>query len=223
MIILTVGPQPAFAEVQRKFAAHQHRCLTPDAVTTDALTPDVVVFDFLLSADAGARRLPVYKKAPCAVFVHAVNRSLLDITAGDRDYPLFGFNGWPTGLARPLLETSCLQEANLPLLEATCQALGTGFRVVQDRVGLATPRIMAMVINEAFYAVQDGTALRHDIDRAMVLGTNYPDGPFAWCDRIGIANIFNLLTALYADTHDERYKTAPLLKKEFLIANQAAP
>jgi 3-hydroxybutyryl-CoA dehydrogenase len=220
MQIVVVGSQPEFEEVQRKFgSAHTYRRLPEDGVAA-GITPDCVVFDFLLAGNA--RRLPVYRKVPCAVFVHAVNRALLDLTAGDRNYPLFGFNGWPTCVERPLLETSCLNPAARPGLEATCRALETDFKVVDDRTGMVTPRIIAMIVNEAYHTVQDGTASRHDIDQAMQLGTNYPYGPFAWCSRIGIANIFNLLEALCADTHDQRYQPAPLLKKEFLIASQTA-
>jgi 3-hydroxybutyryl-CoA dehydrogenase len=73
-----------------------------------------------------------------------------------------------------------------------------------------------MIINEAYYTVQEGTASREDIDLAMKLGTNYPYGPFEWCQRIGIKYIFELLTAVYEDTKDERYRICPLLKKEYL-------
>jgi 3-hydroxybutyryl-CoA dehydrogenase len=77
-----------------------------------------------------------------------------------------------------------------------------------------------MIINEAFYTVQEGTATRQDIDLAMKLGTNYPYGPFEWCERIGIRHVYELLQAMYDDTRDERYKVCPLLKKEYLKSFQ---
>ena len=42
-----------------------------------------------------------------------------------------------------------------------------------DRVGMVTPRVMAMIINEAYFTVQEGTATKSDIDLGMQLGTNY--------------------------------------------------
>jgi 3-hydroxybutyryl-CoA dehydrogenase len=77
-----------------------------------------------------------------------------------------------------------------------------------------------MIINEAYYAAQDGIASREDIDKAMRLGTNYPHGPFEWAERIGLSAVYQLIESLYRDTHDERYKVCPLLKKEYLHQRQ---
>lgn len=105
-------------------------------------------------------------------------------------------------------------------LITTCKELGTGFQIVDDRVGLVTPRIICMIINEAYYTVQEGTAGKEDIDLAMKLGTNYPFGPFEWCQKIGVKNVYELLAAIYNDTKDERYKICPQLKKEYLLTQQ---
>ena len=94
--------------------------------------------------------------------------------------------------------------------------LGTEITLVDDRVGMVTPRIIAMIINEAYYTVQEGTASKADIDTGMKLGTNYPMGPFEWVQKWGLTNIYELLEALYLDSKDERYKICPLLKKEYL-------
>jgi 3-hydroxybutyryl-CoA dehydrogenase len=102
-------------------------------------------------------------------------------------------------------------------LSAICKELVTAFQIVDDRVGLVTPRIICMIINEAYYTVQEGTSGKADIDLAMKLGTNYPFGPFEWCQKIGVRNVYELLAAIYEDTKDERYKICPLLKKEYLF------
>lgn len=73
-----------------------------------------------------------------------------------------------------------------------------------------------MIINEAYFTVQEGTASKTDIDLGMKLGTAYPKGPFEWCEEIGIANVYETLAALYEDTGDERYKICPMLKTEYL-------
>ena len=136
--------------------------------------------------------------------------------AFSQDPNLFGFCGLPTLLNRPLLEVSLYDEADREKLAATCAALGTDYRVVQDRVGLVTPRVICMIINEACYTLQEGTASIKDIDLSMKLGTGYPRGPFEWANATGVARVYAVLEALWHDTHDERYKVCPLLKRQAL-------
>jgi 3-hydroxybutyryl-CoA dehydrogenase len=47
----------------------------------------------------------------------------------------------------------------------------------------------------------------------MKSGTNYPYGPFEWSEKIGVANILNLLEKLAKK--EERYSPAPALKNFF--------
>jgi 3-hydroxybutyryl-CoA dehydrogenase len=131
---------------------------------------------------------------------------------------LFGFCGMPTFLNRELLEVSLRFQQDSAELQRICAALHADFVVVDDRVGLVTPRVICMIINEAYYTVQEGTATKEDIDLAMKLGTNYPFGPFEWCGKIGIANVYKLLNAVYIDSTDERYKICPMLRDEYLIS-----
>jgi 3-hydroxybutyryl-CoA dehydrogenase len=113
-----------------------------------------------------------------------------------------------------------LKENDAEKLKDICQQLQTKFLLIDDRVGLVTPRVICMIINEAYYTFQEGTATKEDIDLGMKLGTNYPFGPFEWCNRIGIRHVYELLEAVYEDTNDERYKICPLLKKEYFKAVQ---
>ena len=53
----------------------------------------------------------------------------------------------------------------------------------------------------------------------MRLGTNYPYGPFEWCEKIGLNEVYETLEAIYEDTKDERYKICPLLKMNILKLN----
>lgn len=104
----------------------------------------------------------------------------------------------------------------MPVLTEKLAALQIPFVRVADRVGMITPRVICMIINEAYYTLQEGTASKADIDLGMQLGTNYPHGPFAWAERIGIREVRSLLEAMYNDTKDPRYKLCPLLKTESL-------
>ncbi len=83
--------------------------------------------------------------------------------------------------------------------------------VCADEPGFISARIIAMIINEAYYAKQEGVSTSSEIDTAMKLGTNYPYGPFEWAAKIGEKNIYALLKKL--SLQDERYKPATLLTK----------
>ena len=65
-----------------------------------------------------------------------------------------------------------------------------------DDYGFIAARIIAMIINEAYYALQENVSTKQQIDIAMKLGTNYPYGPFEWSEKIGIEKIYLLLKKL---------------------------
>ncbi len=73
-------------------------------------------------------------------------------------------------------------------------------------------RLLAAIVNEAASAVADGVASPGAIDTAMRLGTNWPEGPLAWGERIGLASVVHTLDALHAAVPDGRYRTVPLLR-----------
>ena len=93
-----------------------------------------------------------------------------------------------------------------------CNKLGWTCQFVPDIVGMITPRVISMIINEAFYTLEQDVSSRGEIDIAMKLGTNYPMGPFEWCEKIGIRKVHSLLEKLGA--HEDRYRPSKLLSKE---------
>ena len=129
---------------------------------------------------------------------------------------VIGMNCLPTFIDRELAEVSLFDSASKPKLEALMQQLNWKYKLIEDRVGMVTPRIIFMIINEACYTVQEGTATLQDIDTSMKLGTNYPFGPFEWANKIGVKHVYETLEAIYTDTHDERYKICPMLKTKYL-------
>jgi 3-hydroxybutyryl-CoA dehydrogenase len=60
---------------------------------------------------------------------------------------------------------------------------------VPDEIGLVSGQIVCGIINEAFLTYEEGISKKEDIDIAMKLGTNYPYGPFEWCEIIGINEV----------------------------------
>jgi 3-hydroxybutyryl-CoA dehydrogenase len=73
-------------------------------------------------------------------------------------------------------------------------------------------RILAAIVNEAASAVADGVASPEAVDTAMRLGTNYPNGPLEWGERIGLSHVVHLLDALHDAEPDGRYRVVPLLR-----------
>lgn len=83
---------------------------------------------------------------------------------------------------------------------------------VADEPGLIAARSIAMIANEAYFALGEEVSTKAEIDVAMKLGTNYPYGPFEWTEKIGARNIYDLLKTLSANS--KRYLPSSLLKKE---------
>lgn len=74
-------------------------------------------------------------------------------------------------------------------------------------------RILAMIINEASFAVGESVASVRDIDIAMRLGTNYPKGPLRWADEIGLDTVCAVLGSLQESFGEERYRPSPLIRQ----------
>jgi 3-hydroxybutyryl-CoA dehydrogenase len=220
MKILARGSKNRIKELKEKLENVSCEIVAID--DSDLLSANVNDFDviFDLKFDEKSNQLKYYaglKDIP--VFVCAVKQQLAKAVFdyGNKvDCLLFGINALPTFIHRNLLEVCLLKQEQLAQLENILKQLQWDFKLVNDRVGMVTPRILFMIINEACYTLQEGTASKEDIDTSMKLGTNYPFGPFEWANKIGIKHVYETLEAIYLDTHDERYKVCPLLKTMYL-------
>ena len=74
-------------------------------------------------------------------------------------------------------------------------------------------RIVCQVINECAFALGEGVGSAQDIDTGMVLGLNYPRGPLAWADEIGLDHVLAVLDGLCEEYREERYRPAPALRR----------
>lgn len=123
----------------------------------------------------------------------------------------FRYNGWTGFGSQPILEIGALGREIPDIVLQFAMAAGLTSVPVPDRAGLVRPRILAMIINEAFLALEEKLSSAAEIDTAMRLGTGYPFGPFEWAKQIGLHRILKLLDALAAA--DPKYSPAPALLK----------
>uniref|UniRef100_UPI0040482699 3-hydroxyacyl-CoA dehydrogenase family protein n=2 Tax=Roseivirga sp. TaxID=1964215 RepID=UPI0040482699 len=219
MKVLVIGSEENIEEFKLKFG-HLSDCQFQSDYDFEVNLKNFdIVFDFLI-ADSPEQFEIFNEYEGLNLFVSAPKISLAELAfyQAQMKCNLFGFNGLPSFLSRDIFEVSCYNDQQKDVLEQLCKLLSTDFEIVMDRVGMVSPRVIFMIINEAFYTLQEGTATIEDIDTGMKLGTNYPFGPFEWCDKIGIHNVYETLEAIYEDTKDERYKICPLLKKKYLIS-----
>ncbi|WP_317204838.1 3-hydroxyacyl-CoA dehydrogenase PaaH [Janthinobacterium sp.] len=93
------------------------------------------------------------------------------------------------------------------------QAAGFAVSRLDDVAGLAVMRSVAMLANEAADAVNQGVCSAAAVDIAMQKGVNYPRGPLAWADAVGVAHIVTVLQNLADYYGEDRYRVAPLLRR----------
>ena len=214
MEILVIGSEINLQECRQKFGEIHHYELAENHFEIDSLLKaEPIVFDFKIGKQS--TQIEVYHNFSGIVFLDCSRTSLAQMIRKTHAKPTcFGFSGLPTFLNREILEVSLSIKTDQKKLQEVCAKLNTKFMVVKDQVGLITARVICMIINEAYFAIQENIASLEDIDLAMKLGTNYPFGPFEWCEKIGINNVYELLNAVHESTKDDRYKICELLKEE---------
>lgn len=164
----------------------------------------------LLFSNTPARIETLKKLQPAIIVVNAVIDTLDSLPEN-----FVRINGWHSFLKRPIVEAAC----NNTSIRTNAETVFTCFHKtadwVPDMAGFISARIISMVINEAYFTLSEKVSSKEEIDIAMKLGTNYPYGPFEWSEKIGLHNIYELLTTIAKTS--PRYEPASLLQKEALL------
>lgn len=145
------------------------------------------------------------------IIINAVSTTLEGLPPG-----FVRINGWKSFLTRNIAEAACNTEEQKVQAEKILACFGRRTEWVPDQPGFISARVVSMIINEAYFALEDGVSSKEEIDTAMQLGTNYPYGPFAWSRIIGLNHIYELL--LKMTENNPRYKPSALLEKEALAS-----
>jgi 3-hydroxybutyryl-CoA dehydrogenase len=105
---------------------------------------------------------------------------------------------------------------------ATLIKLGARVTAIKDSPGFIAQRIRAMVANLGCEMAQIGLAAPADIDTAMRLGLNYPQGPLELADAMGPDQVLAILEALQRGTGDDRYRPSLWLRRRGLLGLSAS-
>jgi 3-hydroxybutyryl-CoA dehydrogenase len=92
-------------------------------------------------------------------------------------------------------------------------AVGKNAVEVKDRAGFIVNALLFPYLNNAVRLLENGTASRDDIDEAMKGGCNFPMGPLALLDLVGLDVSLAILDALYNEFRDPNYAAVPLLRR----------
>ena len=216
----------------RGFYDYREGAVKPEAQTEAPQAPagKIAIFGESAAADALADRLQhsglSFSRAPDADGrIAEIGRAVLYITDGRSATQ----RAAESGVANTVLVDLALdygQTTRLAIAAAEqCEAAATaaavgllqtaGIKVsrLRDVPGLAVMRTVAMLANEAADAVNQGVCSETGADQAMRLGVNYPRGPLAWADAVGVAAIRDVLAHLGASYGEDRYRISPLIQR----------
>ena len=158
---------------------------------------------FLLKDRINKQHLSIFEGKP--VFINSVTNTLKELELPQNFYRI---NGWPTFINRNNWEVANGKDGAINIFEK----LQWKYIPVADEPGFVSARIIAMIINEAYFALGEDVSSKDEIDIAMKLGTNYPYGPFEWGKKIGLQKVHDLLRKL--NETESRYSIAPAIKNE---------
>jgi 3-hydroxybutyryl-CoA dehydrogenase len=123
-------------------------------------------------------------------------------------------NGWKTFLKRNIVEAVSLNEKHTAIVVEIFAHFNKIVKWMPNENGFTSVRIVSAIINEAYFSLEEHVSSKEEIDIAMKLGTNYPYGPFEWSKKIGLKNVYELLSSLAK--RNIRYEPSALLKTEAL-------
>jgi 3-hydroxybutyryl-CoA dehydrogenase len=150
------------------------------------------------------------------VFVQCLDATLESLLPAVDDTSRFvGFDPLflPAGSVTTLIAAPGLSPAVRDRAEAFMWTLGREPVWIVDAPGMIAPRVVAMLINEAVFAVLEGVAEAETIDLAMKLGVNYPHGLIEWGAALGWQRVLAVLENLQAEYGEDRYRPCRLIRR----------
>jgi 3-hydroxybutyryl-CoA dehydrogenase len=154
--------------------------------------------------------------AHCLFFTNTSGLSITEMAAitkrPDRFIGTHFFNPVPVMRLLEIIRGYETSEETLEIAREWGKKIGKEVIVVKEAPAFAVNRILCTMLNEAFFALDEGVASAEDIDKGMVLGCNHPIGPLALSDLVGNETLLRVMEGLHKEMGD-KYRPAPLLKK----------
>ena len=140
-----------------------------------------------------------------------VTRLAAFVTNPARFVGIHFFNPVPMMALVEVVRGELTGDATLAAARAYAEAVGKTPITVTDSPGFVVNRILFPMINDAAHALAAGVASAADIDTGMKLGTNWPMGPLAVADIVGLDTTKAILESLERELGDARYRPAGIL------------
>jgi 3-hydroxybutyryl-CoA dehydrogenase len=112
-------------------------------------------------------------------------------------------------IVRPLTAS----DETIDAVTAFASACGKNPVQVKDQAGFIVNALLFPYLNNAVRLLENGTATAEDIDTAMKGGCNFPMGPLALLDLVGLDTSLSILDALYEEFKDPNYAAVPVLRR----------
>jgi 3-hydroxybutyryl-CoA dehydrogenase len=123
------------------------------------------------------------------------------------------FNPAPMMSLVEIIRTLVSSDETIAAVTAFAQAAGKTTVEVKDQAGFIVNALLFPYLNNAVRLFENGTASRDDIDEAMKGGCNFPMGPLALLDLVGLDTSLSILDALYVEFKDPNYAAVPRLRR----------
>lgn len=123
------------------------------------------------------------------------------------------FNPAPAMSLVEIIAPLTASEATTTAVTDFAQRCGKTTVAVKDRAGFIVNALLFPYLNNAARMLENGTASAEDIDEAMKGGCNFPMGPLALLDLVGLDTSVAILDALYTEFRDPNYAAVPSLRR----------
>jgi 3-hydroxybutyryl-CoA dehydrogenase len=123
------------------------------------------------------------------------------------------FNPAPAMSLVEIVRPMTASDATIDAVKAFADVCGKNAVEVADRAGFIVNALLFPYLNNAVRMLENGVASRDDIDTAMKGGCNFPMGPLALLDLVGLDTSVAILDALYDEFSDPNYAPVPRLRR----------
>jgi len=126
------------------------------------------------------------------------------------------FNPVPLMKLVEVVRTILTSDESFDAAFAFAKSLGKEAVSCRDNSGFIVNRLLVPYILDAIRAYEEGVGSIEDIDKAMVLGCNYPMGPFTLLDYVGLDTTYYISHVMYDEYREKRFASPALLRKMVL-------